>query len=798
MFGLFKVVEDYLSKGTSSNASLLEQGGFVNVESLLDNFDLDNLDPYESMVYAHAIKSMDKKSALQTIINTVEGDYSQLSDGLAKIAEIQYPQWKHDEDANSENYAKGGFVGKGELVWRKLTPSERMKFLSENFTPQITPRTQEILVGKSYNFLPKLVKIKFESEYANKEEFANGGGFVPYHKYALGDKYRTNFDYGGLFDMAKDVTVKWSISDLKKLSSSLESVNYHTFNAILEKGIHQLENNQIEEAEETLELFKSEISGDGQFASGGGVGESKEPIMTFEEFSKKLPDVRNILWGDRDGSKDKVYKAKYNPYSDRIAYFKNGRRNSDQASIATAYKTYILDSKKMANGGGLQRLSGEEIYSQAEKMSESEYEEILAKSSQKEQELAKRLERLGDDKKVALITAIDSISWDKKNYDSSTWDLHRYAKGGSLEYAEIKKEKEKMTTELFDKCGVFFAFSNEQFAENKTPLKEGEKYISIGAGGYMPKGNIDAFQEGMKAINQFGKKKVKDKNLAETEILYELNNHECFYTSDYSDVVDMFKGTYTEKQIRDVYNKHRESHQDYAQGGKLKYYNSENQHRLGRPSGSIEREILDKVTFKNSTTEKYFVGNFGWETPQGKLGDGYLFNLDEYDQNLVKDIKLKEGEKIFRYLNRSTAIGGMTPLIKINLDKELLYFANDIENDELPFSTKGTKALWIGLIQDKLANGGGIGEIDMKEIEESAKFYTDKSRWSTPPSIPSFQEKIYEYERLKTKLDNKEITPSKIIGTGYKPNYARPLAYKWLNTQILISKRAIELLKERG
>jgi len=119
------------------------------------------------------------------------------------------------------------------------------------------------------------------------------GGFVPYHKYALGDKYRTNFDYGGLFDMAKDVTVQWSISDLKKLSSSLESTNYNTFNAILEKAIHQLENNQIEQADETLELFKSEISGDGMYANGGGVnggGDSKYGNVVYEvvKDTKKL------------------------------------------------------------------------------------------------------------------------------------------------------------------------------------------------------------------------------------------------------------------------------------------------------------------------------------------------------------------------------------------------------------------------------------------------------------------------------------------------------------------------------
>jgi hypothetical protein len=71
--------------------------------------------------------------------------------------------------------AKGGFVSKGELVWRKLSDSKKMEFLYEKFTPQITPRSQEILVGKDYQFLPKDVKIKLEAKYANVEEYAEGG-----------------------------------------------------------------------------------------------------------------------------------------------------------------------------------------------------------------------------------------------------------------------------------------------------------------------------------------------------------------------------------------------------------------------------------------------------------------------------------------------------------------------------------------------------------------------------------------------------------------------------------------------
>ena len=72
-------------------------------------------------------------------------------------------------------YEKGGHVGKGELVWGKLSSSAKADFLRENFTPLITPRTQEILVGKAYNFLPKQVKIKFEAKYADFEEYEDGG-----------------------------------------------------------------------------------------------------------------------------------------------------------------------------------------------------------------------------------------------------------------------------------------------------------------------------------------------------------------------------------------------------------------------------------------------------------------------------------------------------------------------------------------------------------------------------------------------------------------------------------------------
>jgi len=102
-----------------------------------------------------------------------------------------------------------------------------------------------------------------------------------------------------------------------------------------------------------------------------------------------------------------------------------------------------------------------------------------------------------------------------------------------------------------------------------------------------------------------------------------------------------------------------------------------------------------------------------------------------------------------------------------------------------------------GIKNPSFANGGKIDPIDMAEIEKSAIFYTEKGKWSPEPTIEKFEKEISEYEQTKRSLENNEIRPSQVIGTGYKSQYARPLAFRWLEERILIAKRAIEILKER-
>ena len=113
-----------LNKFTRKTNSKMADGGFMNnvyshggqmevndINSELEDFDLDNLDPFETMQYENYSKSMSKVDALQVLINTVEGDYSQLSPELAELAEMQISQEQWDEASREMyGYANGGFM----------------------------------------------------------------------------------------------------------------------------------------------------------------------------------------------------------------------------------------------------------------------------------------------------------------------------------------------------------------------------------------------------------------------------------------------------------------------------------------------------------------------------------------------------------------------------------------------------------------------------------------------------------------------------------------------------------------
>ena len=118
---------------------------------------------------------------------------------------------------------------------------------------------------------------------------------------------------------------------------------------------------------------------------------------------------------------------------------------------------------------------------------------------------------------------------------------------------ELRAERESRVSELFKRVGLFFAFSNKQFEENKTPLREGDKYVATSYGGYLPKGNVEEYRAGMREIDEWYDGEIDAANLGDEEIRYELNNHECYYTGDPTDVVEMFEGRYEKERILKIF-----------------------------------------------------------------------------------------------------------------------------------------------------------------------------------------------------------------------------------------------------
>lgn len=119
---------------------------------------------------------------------------------------------------------------------------------------------------------------------------------------------------------------------------------------------------------------------------------------------------------------------------------------------------------------------------------------------------------------------------------------------------EIKKEQSIKIDQLFEEVGLFWAFSNEQFAANKTPLADGDKYVSIGAGGYLPKSKMDVFKSGMSSINRWYKETVKANKSRRSLIEYELGNYECYYTNDITEALEALGPDYTEAEVMEVFN----------------------------------------------------------------------------------------------------------------------------------------------------------------------------------------------------------------------------------------------------
>jgi hypothetical protein len=457
---------------------------------------------------------------------------------------------------------------------------------------------------------------------------------------------------------------------------------------------------------EILEIEKEEFDKDKEYEFSEG-GE----VMSFEEFKKKLPVLHNMAWGDKDGSgKDVEYKAKYNTYSGTTMYFKHGRKNSDKYSLSKAYEHYKYfaeKGEKFADGGSISELQNFDI-SELDTFEMFQYNDIRRKNPTM-------------NKEDILQLLINNVEGDYSQL--------------SPKLAEIAEEN----------------FGDEEYAR----------------GGYVGKAEM--------VWNKLNSSK-------RAEFLYENFTPEITPRSQ-----EILVGKAYNFLPKNVKNKLQEKYaniEEYAKGGKVK--DKWIQDALsGDGAGALRKTAKRKGLLKGdenlSMTDLKKLQKMGGKTAKRAHLAETLRKFDE-GGDVDEDYKIVVGRDYYNGVD-------IYRVESVESDNEYV----GEWHDNLEDANKELEDL-----NSKYNRGGDISEIDMKEVEESAKYYTDDSRWSTKPTINKFEQDIKEYQDLKEQLDRKEVKPSKIIGSGIKPQYARKLAYRWLDERILVSKKAIEILKERN
>ena len=143
----------------------------------------------------------------------------------------------------------------------------------------------------------------------------------------------------------------------------------------------------------------------------------------------------------------------------------------------------------------------------------------------------------------------------------------------------------------------------------------------------------------------------------------------------------------------------------YAKGGRVEY---------------VANDPYDRILFGH---QKYFrrfndaIGSFAWIYNK-KYNEGILYPLDSFDKEYYSHIQLKKDEVLLRY-RTDRMVKDEKHLIKFNLDKALVYFMSDSDDDKNPkFETRGIKAEYIAISKDyapkimadggKMAKGGKV------------------------------------------------------------------------------------------
>lgn len=116
----------------------------------------------------------------------------------------------------------------------------------------------------------------------------------------------------------------------------------------------------------------------------------------------------------------------------------------------------------------------------------------------------------------------------------------------------MNTQLQEQQSKLFKEFGVFFAFGNKQFEEQR---QEGVDYCTVlSAGDCVPVQHAGEFAKRLSVLHKEARDKALIEKGIERIIEEELVNHEAFYTGDVAPVVEALAYyDVTEKQVSKVY-----------------------------------------------------------------------------------------------------------------------------------------------------------------------------------------------------------------------------------------------------
>lgn len=114
---------------------------------------------------------------------------------------------------------------------------------------------------------------------------------------------------------------------------------------------------------------------------------------------------------------------------------------------------------------------------------------------------------------------------------------------------QIHEERQKKLSTMFEEFGVFFAFSKQQFAQSR---KAGVEYVSGFAGMIIPKDNVKFVHERLDRIHGEVAALMREHVPMDKYILYELHNHEAFYTGEVDEILELAKSYYPDCTLEHV------------------------------------------------------------------------------------------------------------------------------------------------------------------------------------------------------------------------------------------------------